>query len=138
MADSQVQIIEHQSKSVNYTPFDCKWVPCSAKFVMMGINPRGTAAFQIYELNKGAINLIKEVEKPHGIKCGTFGASSLEDRFLATGDYDGQLNIWNLDSLNDPVYNVKAHNSIINCIDGCGGLNIGGGAPEIATGMKNI
>src|SRR3546814_15691059 len=33
-------------------------------------------------------------EKTHGIKCGTFGASSIEERHLATGDYGGVLNIW--------------------------------------------
>ena len=30
-------------------------------------------------------------------------------------------------------YSVKAHEGMINGIDGCGGLNIGYGAPEIAT-----
>lgn len=32
-----------------------------------------------------------------------------------------------------PVYSVKAHPSIVNCIDGVGGLNVGSGAPELAT-----
>jgi WD repeat-containing protein 92 len=33
-------------------------------------------------------------EKDHGLRCGTFGASSLEDRHMATGDYAGNLRIW--------------------------------------------
>lgn len=32
-----------------------------------------------------------------------------------------------------PVYSVKAHKQIVNAVDGCGGLNIGGGAPELVT-----
>ena len=36
-----------------------------------------------------------------------------------------------------PVYSVKAHSEIINCIDGCGGLGIGIGAPEIVTGSRD-
>lgn len=34
-----------------------------------------------------------QIERPNGIKCGTFDASSLETRYLATGDYKGYLSI---------------------------------------------
>lgn len=34
-------------------------------------------------------------------------------------------------------YSVKAHENIVNCIDGIGGQNIGYGAPEIATGGRD-
>ena len=34
-------------------------------------------------------------------------------------------------------YKVKGHSSIINCIDGVGGLNIGNGALEIVTGGRD-
>ena len=37
---------------------------------------------------------IIQAEKPKAFKCGTFGASSLKDRHLATGDFDGKLQIW--------------------------------------------
>lgn len=36
-----------------------------------------------------------------------------------------------------PVYGVKAHTEIVNSIDGVGGLGIGEGAPEIATGSRD-
>jgi hypothetical protein len=32
--------------------------------------------------------------------------------------------------INKPVFSQHVHASIINCIDGCGGLDIGGGAPD--------
>lgn len=35
-----------------------------------------------------------QAEKPKGIKCCSFGASMLEERHMATGDYDGNLQIW--------------------------------------------
>jgi hypothetical protein len=38
--------------------------------------------------------LYKQVEKTSAFKCGTYGASSLRDRYLATGDFEGKLNIW--------------------------------------------
>jgi hypothetical protein len=31
----------------------------------------------------------------------------------------------------------KAHASIVNCVDGCGGLGVGGGAPELVTGGRD-
>ncbi len=39
--------------------------------------------------------------------------------------------------IESPVYSVKAHDQIINTIDGIGGLGIGGGAPELATGSRD-
>ncbi|XP_049592865.1 dynein axonemal assembly factor 10 [Syngnathus scovelli] len=134
---SKPQIIAHIQKSLNYTVFDCKWIPCSSKFVCLGNFPRGTGVIQIYEMQHGEAQLIKEVEKAKPIKCGTFGASSLRQRHLATGDFDGNLNIWNLEEPNIPVYSVKAHKEIVNCIDAVGGLNIGDGAPEIVTGSRD-
>ena len=55
------QIIAHIQKSLNYTVFDSKWVPCSAKFVCMGNYPRGTGVLQIYEISHGELQLVKEV-----------------------------------------------------------------------------
>lgn len=55
------QIIAHVQKSLNYTLFDCKWIPSSAKFVVLGSNPRGTGALQIYEVSHGDVELLKEV-----------------------------------------------------------------------------
>lgn len=45
---------------------------------------RGNLRFhmQVYELNKGTLKLVAERETEAGIKCCTFGASSLEERHL--------------------------------------------------------
>ena len=42
-----------------------------------------------------------------------------------------------LERIESPVYSVKAHDQIINGLDGIGGLGIGGGAPELATGSRD-
>ncbi|KAM4692783.1 LOW QUALITY PROTEIN: dynein axonemal assembly factor 10 [Discoglossus pictus] len=128
------QIISHLQKSVNYTLFDCKWIPSSAKFVCLGNLARGSGVLQIYEIQHGDAKLVKEIET-QPLKCGTFGSSSLQQRYLATGDFDGNLNIWKLPIL--PIYSVKGHKEIINSIDGVGGLGIGEGAPEIVTGSRD-
>jgi len=48
------------------------------------------ARTQIYELDGTELKLSKEVEKPSSFKCGTFGASSLLERKLATGNFAGE------------------------------------------------
>lgn len=48
--------------------------------------------------------------------------------------------IWDLGNggrLDAPIYSVQGHKEIINTIDGVGGLGIGEGAPEIATGSRD-
>ncbi|GAB5360384.1 hypothetical protein AAMO2058_000623100 [Amorphochlora amoebiformis] len=131
------QLIEYASQSLNFTPFETRWIPCSPRLVCLGTNARNTGAMAIYELRDGKIKENTKVTTPAGIKCGTFGASFYEKRQIATGDYSGKLNIWDLSSLTKPVFTTKAHSSIINCIDGVGGLNIGNGAPELVTGSRD-
>ena len=41
------------------------------------------------ELQGAELKLQQEVEKPSSFKCATFGASSLKERHLATGNYEG-------------------------------------------------
>merc|ERR1711959_401405 len=136
-ATDRPQIVEHCNKSLTYVVYDARWIPSSARFVVLGCHPRGTGALQVMELKKGGVETIHKSEKHAAFKCGTFGASSLAERHLATGDFDGRLSIWDLDRVEMPVYSVKAHDVIVNSIDGCGGLNIGGGAPEIVTGSRD-
>lgn len=87
------QMIEHIAHSVNYTIFDVKWVPCSAKFIVIGSKPKGTGVLQIFELNESKLEMVKEIEKKASFKCGSFGASSLRNRHLAVGDFNGRLQV---------------------------------------------
>ncbi len=87
--------------------------------MVLGQNPRATGAISIYEMEKGQVKQLSSGagEKPKGFKCGTFNASSVEERHLATGDYGGKLAIWDLDRLEKPVWEVQAHEKIINCVE---------------------
>ncbi|CAI9730376.1 repeat-containing 92 [Octopus vulgaris] len=131
------QIICHVQKSLNYTIFDCKWIPCSAKFVVLGNRARGTGMLQTYEISHGELNLVHETEKPKSFRCCTFAASDIQERHLATGNFHGKMEIWDLEHSDTPVYSVNGHTQIINSIDGVGGLGIGEGAPEIVTGSRD-
>jgi WD40 repeat protein len=104
---------------------------------VVGCLPKGSGVLQVHELDGHKLQLITEAEMKDGLKCCTFGAASYENRQLATGDYAGNLSVWDLESLKTPVFSVKGHSSIINAIDGIGGLNVGFGAPEIVTGSRD-
>ncbi|KAB7502816.1 WD repeat-containing protein 92 [Armadillidium nasatum] len=121
-------MIIHAEKGLNYTAFDVKWIPKSAK---------ESYILQIYELCDGNLELVEDIERPKALKCGTFGATVFEERHIAIGDFDGNLEIYDFNFTNSPIYSVQAHSEIINAIDGVGGLNIGKGAPEIVTGSRD-
>ena len=91
------QIIEHISQSLNYTPFDVKWIPCSAKLVVTGQTPRAKGIIQLFQMNKGKLEVVSEFNKEYGFKTSTFGASSFASRDLAVGDFEGNLLIYDLE-----------------------------------------
>ena len=93
------QIVEHVNKSLSMTVYETKWIPSSARFVLLGSPARQTGMLQIYQLNGGSIELEAEVERPKSFKCGTFGATTLAERRIATGDFVGTLAIWDLERL---------------------------------------
>jgi len=131
------QIIEHINSSLTYTPFDVKWVPCSPRFVVVGQTPRANGIIQIYKMNQGKLEVLNEWIKDKGYKCCTFGSSSLTNRDIAVGDYDGNLTIFDLEKCT-PTYDVKGHKSIINAIDGIGGTGNIGPAEIITAGRDGI
>jgi WD40 repeat protein len=128
-------LIEHIKHDINFTPNDTKFIPRSARFVACGVAPNGKGTIGITELCKGEIDLKQETISEVGIKCATFGASPIENRSVALGHYDGELCILDLEDINKG-WKVKAHDGLINCLDGIGGT-IGLGAPELVTGGRD-
>ena len=45
--------MEHLSRSLNYTPYETKWIPETSKFVVCGERPRATGLIEITQLTKG-------------------------------------------------------------------------------------
>jgi hypothetical protein len=92
MADSS-QMLAHIEHNLNYSIFDVKWIPCSAKIIVVGSKTNSQGIIQIYELNSPKLDLCKEITKDSAIKCASFGASSIADRKLTVGDFSGKLMI---------------------------------------------
>ena len=74
------QIVEHIHKSLTQTVYETKWIPTSARFVLLGSPPRQSGMIQLYNLVKGDAELVAELERPKSFKCGTFGHSALAER----------------------------------------------------------
>ena len=48
---SAPQIIEHQSMGLDFTPYDTKWIPGTAKFVLGGQTMKATGILKIFKLH---------------------------------------------------------------------------------------
>ena len=60
-------------------------------------------------------------KRPKAVRCGSFECSSLEDRSYVTGDFGGNLAVWDLEE-ERPVEEVAgAHSEMINCVTGTEG-----------------
>lgn len=89
----KVQTISHIEQSLNYSIFDVKWIPFSAKFAVVGSKSNGKGIIQIYEMDSPKINLVKEITLENSIKCCSFGTSSAGEKHLVIGDFSGKLKI---------------------------------------------
>lgn len=49
--EKKPQIVEHVNKSLTQTVYDTRWIPCSARFVLMGSPPRQTGLIQARALH---------------------------------------------------------------------------------------
>lgn len=49
---SAPQIIEHQSMSLDFTPYDTKWIPGTAKYVLGGQTVKATGIMKVFRLNQ--------------------------------------------------------------------------------------
>ena len=88
------QLIEHVHRSLTYTVYETMWVPRSARIVSLGTTARGSGMMQVLQLNKGRLEVVAETEKTDPFKSGSFAASPLHERHLATGQFKGQVSIW--------------------------------------------
>jgi len=81
--------------------------------------------------------LANETETGSTFRCGTFAASTGHARHLATGNFDGKLQIWDPERLEIPVMSTKGHDLIINAIDGYGPIFQDSKTTELLTGGRD-
>ncbi|KAI9032303.1 WD40-repeat-containing domain protein [Hyaloraphidium curvatum] len=130
---TQIHVVH--SKALEYTAFDVSWVPSSARLAVAGQLPAGGGIVQMMAMDDRA-NL-KPTRVGSAIRCLTFGASAGPSRELATGSFDGQVQIRDIERLGKAIASVNAHSGMINCIDGAGGPGCSFGPPELVTGARD-
>ncbi|KAI9335064.1 WD40-repeat-containing domain protein [Pilaira anomala] len=114
-----------------FTPYDTKWIPCSSTLCTIGTNSHGTGKIAVYGLGDKRLELKRETETNSALRCSTFTGQS---RNFATGDFDGQLQIWDCQRFDIPLVSFKAHESIINTMDS---LNQPNEPQELVTGSRD-
>ena len=110
-----------------------RWIPCSARFVLLGQTPSAKGAFQIFQLKKGKLEQLADWTKEFGIKDCTFGHSSISVRDMACVDFKGRMDIYDIET-GKSKFHVQAHTGLANTIHGIGGKGPDYGAPELVTG----
>jgi WD40 repeat protein len=76
----------------------------------------------VYQLDGPALETLSSIESGSGFKCSSFGASSISQPQLAVGGCDGKLQLWDFEQQSrTPLWDVQAHASIVNGMDGFGG-----------------
>ncbi|KAI7906335.1 WD40-repeat-containing domain protein [Cokeromyces recurvatus] len=119
------------SKDLSFTPYDVKWIPLSSRLCVLGVTNQGTGKLGVYGLSGKHVELKTETETTSALRCGTITG---QNRHLATGDFDGQLQVWDTQRFDIPLVTFKAHESIINSIDG---FNQPKESQELITGSRD-
>ena len=133
---SAPQIITHHNESLPLTPYDTKWIPGTARFCLLGQTPRMEGILKVFSLGQEKIKEVHTYQTGKGFKCGNFGACLVGEAKIAIGEMSGDLLIYDIEAQKQ-IYKVKAHDKMVNFVDGIGGQNTGYGAPEILTGGRD-
>ncbi|PFH32719.1 putative WD repeat-containing protein 92 [Besnoitia besnoiti] len=136
------QLIEHICHSVAYTPFVTRWIPQTAKLVILGETPRGAGTLSVCSLEEDSLATVsKNEDQASSFKSATMYKSRSGATCLAAGHLDGSMTLWDLENLREPITKIKAHKASVNTIDVCGPLSrkTGGGASRalLATGSAD-
>ncbi|KAI8149453.1 WD repeat-containing protein 92-like protein [Fennellomyces sp. T-0311] len=125
------------NRDLTFTPYGIQWIPTSARLCAVGATGRGTGTVAVFEMQSRQLALVGETETSTPVRCCTMGAADGVTRRLATGNFDGQLQLWDTSRLDVSPTTIKAHETIINAIDGCGGAIRPGGSRELATASRD-
>ena len=130
------QMIEHLSRSINYTPYEVKWLPQTSRFLLCGEYPKATGVIELHQLTKGELKVISKIDNKRGVKTGTFAASPSNNLCFAFGDLEGKLSIMDMEK-QKTFWSVQAHTDLVNSVDGAGADGCGYGPSEIVSGGRD-
>ncbi|KAF8930520.1 hypothetical protein BGZ47_000504 [Haplosporangium gracile] len=157
----KAKVTQVASKPIPFTAFQALWVPGTTRICALGSNDSGFGIIQLYNLTSNPSSpsslkkpttatstsaptkqqrprlvLQSETEKKIQFKSGTFRASPRSSTLphLLTGDFEGHVGLWDLSRAEVPVWIFRAHEDVVNCMDGVGSRT---GRPEFVTGGRD-
>lgn len=86
-------IFTHISHNENFSIFEAKWIPATAKCVAIGGNAKSTGCIKVFELNGNRLDVLHEVKKKNSLRCASFGLSRTRQSYMSTGDFKGSLQV---------------------------------------------
>lgn len=104
-------------KLVDSQIFSLSWIPSSARFCTLGSDIKGQGNISIYSLNGREIVETESVSVENNLRCSTLQTGDTSNRQMATGDFSGNLCLWDLETMKQ-VKAVKAHSDVLTCISG--------------------
>ena len=107
-------LVEVASLSTDFTVLDCAWMPSSPKLLTVGSTLAGQGVLAVHSLSGAGLQEVARGGGGKALRCATFSSGTA--RLLATGDFQGRLDIWNPESLQAPVEGVVAHDELVNSI----------------------
>ncbi|KAF9109938.1 hypothetical protein BGX27_006974 [Mortierella sp. AM989] len=154
-----VKVSQVTAKRIPFTAFQALWIPGTTRICSLGSNDGGFGVIQVYavssispsasspsspearsrrssSLQHPRLILHSETEKKVQFKTGTFRASarSSSSPHLLAGDFEGRVGLWDLSRTEVPLSTFKAHEDVVNCMDGAGSQT---GRPEFVTGSRD-
>ncbi|KAF8937911.1 hypothetical protein BGZ58_001936 [Dissophora ornata] len=120
----------HALSSASAAPLSAKSTSPSSSTTTTTTSSSDTATTP---LRSPKLTIQSETEKKIQFKSGTFRASARSSSLphLLTGDFEGRVGLWDLSRTEVPLSMFKAHEDVVNCIDGAGSVT---GRPEFVTG----
>lgn len=102
-------------KSVDSQIFSLSWIPSSARFCTVGTDIKGKGKISIYSLNGREIVETESVSVDNNLRCSTLETGDTLNRQMATGDFSGNLAVWDLETMKQEK-SVNAHSDVLTCI----------------------
>ncbi|KAF9207034.1 hypothetical protein BGZ49_001313 [Haplosporangium sp. Z 27] len=153
-----VKVSQVTTKSIPFTAFQALWIPGTTRICSLGSNDAGFGVIQVHNLSLPLASatpsispdsttkrsfpkhpkliIHSETEKKVQFKSATFRASarSSSSPHLLAGDFEGRVGLWDLTRTEVPLSSFKAHEDVVNCMDGAGSQT---GRPEFVTGCRD-
>lgn len=86
-------IFTYISHNENFSIFETKWIPGTAKLAAIGGNGNSTGCIKVFELNGDRLDILHVINKRSPLRCAAFGLSRTKQSYMCTGDFKGSLQI---------------------------------------------